>query len=275
MATRTFTHVAGALALALTGLAWGVANAPAARASSAGSVDVLYAGSLLSLMQNQLAPAFHRATGYDVSGVANGSTALASQIKGGTTVADVFISASPSVNRDLEGAANGNWVSSYRTLGHSTLELGYNPASSFASALRTRPWYDVVARAGFLLGRTDPATDPKGVLAVTALREAARRYHQPRLAQIATSPNSVFTETSLVGELEAGQLDAGFFYAVEASAAHVKTVPLTGIHLSATYTVALVNRAPHAKAARAFIAFLLGPQGRAILSRNGVSPALS
>ncbi len=262
-----------ALALVLAGTA---APQDGAGASGArGTVDVLYAGSLLELMQNQIAPAFHRRTGYTVVGFPNGSMALAAEIKGGTEVADVFVSAAPSVNRELEGAANGDWVSSYRILGRSPLVLGYNPSSPFAPALRSSPWYDVVDRPGFLLGRTDPAVDPKGVLAVTALRDVARRYHRPRIATLATSTKNVFTETSLVGELDAGQLDAGFFYAVEASAAHLRTVALVGTHLAGIFTVALVNRAPHPAAARAFIAFLLGADGRRLLRRHGVLPAVS
>ena len=261
-------------ALAIAPLSLGLAVSPA-HASGSGPVDVLYAGSLLDLMQNQIAPAFHRATGYSVVGIANGSTALASEIKGGTEVADVFVSAAPSVNRELEGAANGNWISSYRVIGRSALVLGYNPSSRFAATLRTTPWYDVVGRAGFLLGRTDPASDPKGVLAVSALREAARRFHRPALAALATSTSNVFTETSLVGELDAGQLDAGFFYAVEASAAHLKTVALAGTHLAGTYTAAVVNRAPHGRAARAFVAFLLGARGRAILLHHGITPPVA
>lgn len=278
--TRTLVGVsrrralASTLALAAIASGFTLTSGSVARASGTGSVDVLYAGSLLNLMTTQIAPAFHRATGYSVSGIANGSSALASEIKGGTQVADVLLSASPSVDRTLEGAKNGNWISSYRTIGRSSLVLGYNRASSFAAALRTSPWYEVVGRAGFLLGRTDPLTDPKGVLAVTALRGAATRHHRPHLAALATSKSNVFTETSLVGELDAGQLDAGFFYAVEASAAHLATVPLTGTNLAGTYTVALVNRAPHRAAARAFISFLFSSRGRQILERNGITPAV-
>src|SRR5271169_4606088 len=89
-------------------------NSPAVTpAKASGPVDVLYAGSLLDLMQRQIGPAFARATGYTVSGFSAGSTALASEIKGGTQQGDVFISASPAVNTTLEGSANGNWVSWY------------------------------------------------------------------------------------------------------------------------------------------------------------------
>jgi molybdate/tungstate transport system substrate-binding protein len=130
----------------------------------------------------------------------------------------------------------------------------------------------VVDRPGFLLGRTDPATDPKGVLAVDALSGVALSYDVPALGALATSTSNIFPETTLVGELQAGQLDAGFFYGVEAAAAHIKTVALTGTSLEAEYTVAVLNRAPHEAAAKAFVKFLLGANGRRILKENGVDP---
>jgi molybdate/tungstate transport system substrate-binding protein len=243
-----------------------------AAAKHSGSVDVLYAGSLLDLMENQIGPAFHRATGYSVVGFSNGSSALASEIQGGTEVGDVFISASPSADMTLQGAANGDWVNTYQEFATSQLVLAYNPASPFAKALRTQPWYDVVTRSGFLLGRTDPATDPKGVLATDALEGVALSYDVPALASLATSNSNIFEETALVGELQAGQLDAGFFYAVEAAAAHLKTVPLTGTDLYGEYTVATLKDAPHPAAAKAFVAFLLGRTGQKILEANGVTP---
>src|SRR5271154_2903241 len=108
-------------------------NPPAATpAKASGPVDVLYAGSLVDLMQQQIGPAFAKATGYTVSGFSAGSTALASEIKGETQQGDVFISASPAVNTTLEGSANGDWVSWYAAFADSPLVLGYNPASAFA-----------------------------------------------------------------------------------------------------------------------------------------------
>ena len=245
---------------------------PSAKAKVSGTVNVLYAGSFLNLMVQQVDPAFHKATGYTVSGYSAGSTALATEIAGGTQVGDVFISASPAVNASLEGAANGDWVSSYEEFGYSPLVIGYNPKSKFAKDLETKPWYEVVDRAGFLLGRTDPTTDPKGVLAVDALTGVALSYDQPNLAPLATSKSNIFEETALIGDLQAGQLDAGFFYAVEASAAHLKTVPLVGTHLAGQYTVAILTRAPHGAAAKAFVKFLLSAAGQRILKGNGVTP---
>ena len=267
------TAVAGAAASPAPrdGRAADRAGAVPGAAPGHGPVDVLYAGSLVDLMEQQLGPAFHAATGYTENGVAAGSQELASEIKGRTQKADVFISAAPSVNTSLEGRANGNWVSWYATFATSPLLLAYNPHSRFAKDLRTLPWWKVVTMRGFLLGWTDPAVDPKGVLAVEALEKTARRRHLPALAALARSTREVFPEQSLVGRLQAGQLDAGFFYDVEAKAAKLPTVPLSGTKLLADYTVTVVNDAPDPAGAAAFVAYMLGSKGRAILARNGLS----
>lgn len=235
-----------------------------------GPVDVLSAGSLQDLMQNQIAPAFRKATGYTLDNVSMGSQALASSIKGGTLQGDVFVSASPKVNASLQGTSNGNWVSWFAEFASSPLVLGYNPNSKFAQALKTMPWYKVISESGFRIGRTDPTTDPKGVLADEALEQAATTHNLPELRTLATETSDVFPETSLLGELQAGQLDAGFFYGVEASAANIKTVPLTGTSLAGHYTISILNKAPHEAAAIAFVNFLLGEAGQKILSANGV-----
>lgn len=252
-----------------------VPPASAAKRGS-GAVNVLYAGSLVDLMQNQMGPAFKAATGYTLNGFAAGSTALAAQIKGKVRRGDVFISASPTVNKQLEGTGNGGWVSWYVSFADSPLVIGYNPHSRFAAQLKTRPWYQVVTEPGFLLGRTDPATDPKGKLTVDALRAAATRYHQPALDGIAASTAGVYPEESLVGRLQAGQLDAGFFYTSETTAASIPTVAVTGQDLKATYTVTVLNGAPDEAGARAFVEYLFSPAAQALLRRAGfqlVQPA--
>jgi molybdate/tungstate transport system substrate-binding protein len=255
-----------------TGLAVLATDAGAAGAvTHSGPVDVLYAGSLVDLMQQQLGPAFHAATGYTVDGVSAGSQELAAEIKGKTQRADVFVSASPKVDAGLVGAANGDWVSWYATFASSPLVLGYNPHSRFAHELRTEPWWKVVTAKGFLLGWTDPATDPKGVLAVEAMKKAAGAHHSTALETLAASTSTEFPEQTLVGRLQAGQLDAGFFYDVEAKAAGLPTVALSGVGLSGEYTVTVVNAAPDGAAAEAFVAFLLGHPGRSILAKNGLT----
>jgi molybdate/tungstate transport system substrate-binding protein len=259
-----------AVLLALTAAGLMTPTSAQAAPAASGPVDVLSAGSLQDLMQAQEAPAFHQATGYTLNNTSMGSSALANGIKGGTLQGDVFISASPTVKTTLEGSANCEWVYWYATFGSSPLVLGYNPQSRFAHSLVTKPWYEVVDQPGFLIGRTDPSTDPKGVLAVTALEDTAKAHRIQDLESIASSTTNVYPETSLVGELQAGQLDAGFFYKVEAAAAQLETVPLTGTKLAGVYTITVLNRAPHEAAARAFVAFLLSSDGRRLLGRNGI-----
>ena len=238
-------------------------------ATGSGSVSVLYAGSLVDLMTKQISPGFTTSTGYSFDGFTAGSTDLAADIKGKTQKADVFLSASPAADALLQGKKNGNWVKWYATIATAPLVLGYDPKSKFASQLKTKPWYDVVTESGFRLGKTDPATDPKGVLADQALTETAKSQNLPALATLAKSQSGVYPEETLVGRLQAGQLDAGFFYSSEAAPANIKTVPLTGTKLFATYTATVVNGAPNEKGAEAFISYLLGTAGQAALKKDG------
>lgn len=243
-----------------------------APAMGSGPVDVLYAGSLVNLMTKDLGPAFHSATGYTLQGTSGDSGTLANEIKGKTVVGDVFISANPSKDQAIEGAANGNWVSWYATFATSPLVLGYNTGSRFASDFKSQPWYQAINQSGLLLGRTDPATDPKGALTVTALKTAATDYGEPALAADATKSSEVFPENTLVGRLQSGQLDAGFFYTVEATAAGITFIPVSGVGtLQASYTVTILSGAPDGAAAEAFVGYLLGSDGQQLLTKAGIN----
>ena len=261
-ATKATTGSAGSTAPSSTG-------APIIKGT--GPVTVLYAGSLVNLMEKQIGPAFNRVTGYTFTGFSGGSSALAKQITGKVHAGDVFISASPTVNTSLEGAANGNWVSWYASFASSPLVIGFNPSSKFAADLKSKPWYTVITEPGFLLGSTDPATDPKGKLAVTALTTAATANNLPALAALAKSSSIVFPEETLVGRLQAGQIDAGFFYSSEAAAANIATVPVTGQDLKASYTITVLNQAPDEAGGEAFVRYLLGPDGLTALKLDGYS----
>jgi molybdate/tungstate transport system substrate-binding protein len=248
------------------------ASSPSSKAAGHGTVKVLYAGSLVDLMTKGLGPGFTTATGDKAAGFSAGSKDLAADIKGKVKVADVFISASPTVNKSLEGSANGNWVSWYATFASSGLVIGYNPNSKFANDLKTKPWYEVITEKGFKLGRTDPATDPKGVLAEQALTTAQSGNHLPsNFASSVEKSATVFPEETLVGRLQAGQLDAGFFYTAESAPAKIPTISLSPIDLKAVYTVTVVNKAPDEAAAAAFIKYMLGASGKQTLTTYGLT----
>src|ERR1700761_6127474 len=238
-------------------------------ATGTGSVNVIYAGSLVNLMTKALGPAFTKATGYSVTGESGGSTALATSIKGKVYKGDVFVSASPKADKSLMGAANGSWVSWYGTFATSGLVLGYNPKSKYAAQIKSEPWYKAITIPGLKLGFTDPATDPKGKLVAEALSGTAKSKNLPALTTIENDKGDVFPEETLVARLQAGQLDAAFFYTIEATPVNIPTVPLTGEDLKATYTISTLKGAPNEPGAEAFSAYLLGPSGQAVLKQGG------
>jgi molybdate/tungstate transport system substrate-binding protein len=254
----------------------GPASAPAPVAQHSGDVDVLSAGSLDTLMTKTVAPAFHRATGYTLVDISHGSSALAQDIKNGIYQGDVFLSASPAVDKTLEGKSNGSWVSWYADFADSPEVLGYYPKSHFLHALRTEPWYDAITKPGFRLGRTDPSQDPGGVLAQEALQETAKAQHLPALNKLATESSDVYEEDVEEADIQTGQLDASFMYEADAISQGSPWVRLSGVNLAGDYTVTLLKNAPHTAAAEALIKFLLGPTGRAELKSDKfgvVSPA--
>ncbi len=257
----------------MTGLLWAL---PAAGGQAGtGTVSVLYAGSLVNLMEFALGPAFNAATGYRFEGVAGGSAAIAHEIKDKLRRADVFISANPQVNTLLMGRDNGDWVRWYVTFAASALVVGYNARSTFAAQFKSRPWYDIMAAPGFRLGRTDPVLDPKGRLTLELIDRAARHYRRPDLPQAVLgapdNPAQIFPEETLVGRLQTGQLDAGFFYTIEAAEARIPYITLPpAITLTAEYTVTILRAAPNRPGALAFARFLLGPQGRTVLAQHGL-----
>jgi len=269
--SSTSSSSSSAAPAAPSSAASGAASSPAASAAPTGSgaVNVLYAGSLVNLITKQVGPAFQTASGYSVTGKGAGSTALVTDIKGKVDKGDVFISASPTATKTLMGAANGSWVSWYASFASSNVVLGYNPKSKFAAQLKSEPWYKAITTPGLKLGFTDPATDPKGKLVAQALSDTAKSKNLPALTAIENDKGDVFPEETLVARLQSGQLDAGFFYTVEAVPASIPTVPRTGEDLKATYTISNLSGAPNEAGAEAFIAYLLGPSGQAVLKQDG------
>ena len=246
-------------------------------------VNVLYAGSLVNLMEHGIGPAFAKSTGQTVRGFGGGSNGLANQIKGQLRRGDVFISANPAVNDSLMGSGNGDWVSWYIAFAQSPLVLGYNPASRFAADLKSKPWYEVLREPGIRIGRTDAKLDPKGALTLQLLAKAEQVYHQPGLAQAVLgapdNPAQVQPEESLVGRLQSGQIDVGVFYSTETADLNIQAIPLPPeVALSAHYTVTVLRDAADPAGAAKFIDFLLSEPGQAIMREHGldvVKPAIA
>ncbi len=278
----------------------------ASSSSSRGQVSVLYAGSLINLMEKHIGPAFQKASGYSYQGEGKGSVALANEIKGKLRAPDVFISADPSANSILMGRENGNIVSWYATFTRTAMVIGYNPKSKFAADFQaaangTTPWYHVLEKPGLRLGRTDPQLDPKGYRTLFVMQLAGQYYHQPDLTQrILGDPentNQIFPEEELVARLGAGQLDAGFFYLNEMKEQNLPfialpdqinlsspgqnsfyaqasyTNPKTGKKVLGTaivYTITIPSTSKNREGAIAFVNFVLSSQGQALFNQDGL-----
>lgn len=256
----------------LAGVLGASANALAADDTD---VNVLYAGSLVNLMEKSVGPAFEKETGLHFKGYAAGSNKIANEIKGKLRRGDVFISASPKVNTSLMGDANGNQVSWYVNFAESPLLIGYNPKSRFAADFKTKRWDEVLREPGLRLGRTDPKLDPKGAFTVELVTKAAEAYKQPDLVEktlgAPDNPEQVLPEETLVGRLQSGQLDAGFFYSTETSDLKIPSIhPAPELKIKANYTLTILNSAPNRAGAARFVDFLLSAEGRKLLAEHGV-----
>ena len=269
-------------------------------------VNVAYAGSLVNLIENKLAPDFEKATGYKYQGKAGGSTVLANAIRDKIIQPDVFISASTKAYERLEGAANSNEVKWSLVFASTSMVIGYSPSGQFVeqfntAAASTVPWYQVLQQPGVRLGRTDPTLDPKGVYAILVMQLASLYYNQSDIKQAIlgsdTNQTQIFPEADLVAYLKDGNLDAGFFYLNE-----VLDVDLPYISLPAEinlgdpshsdfyqqvryqdaqgqtiagepilYSLTIPTKVENYVGAVEFVKYLLGSNGRQLLLEDGLS----
>jgi molybdate/tungstate transport system substrate-binding protein len=173
------------------------------------------------------------------------------------------------------GAPNGDWVSWYISFAQSPVVIGYNASSRFAAEFKTKSWYQVLAEPGIRIGRTDPKLDPKGALTLDLMKQAETTYKVPDLSQTVLgapeNPAQVLPEETLVGRLQSGQLDVGFFYSTETSDAKIPAIDLPAeVAPKAVYTMTILRDAPNPTGAAQFVAFMLGPDGEGVMKAHGL-----
>ncbi|MEO6913305.1 MAG: extracellular solute-binding protein [Candidatus Baltobacteraceae bacterium] len=240
-----------------------------------GTLNVVYAGSLVTPMEGPISSAFTRSSGATFLGEGKGSVALSHLIEDGVRNPDVFISADPKVLDDLIAR---KFITSYTIFGSSPMTIGYSPKSRFATSFEAaargeRSLLDVLSTPGLRIGRTDPQLDPKGTRSIRALTLLANQQGRPQAAAQILGPNDnpaqVFPEEALLVRLESGDVDAAFLYSTEASARHIPAIVLRG-DAGAVYAIAILKTAQHRKAADAFVQFLLHDEGKHILEQAGI-----
>jgi molybdate/tungstate transport system substrate-binding protein len=185
------------------------------------------------------------------------------------------------------------------------ITLAYTDRSAGAAEVTPTNWYQVLARPGVQIGRSNPDTDPSGYQVLQMLALAQDYYHEPTLSAsvLANSPTGtlVNTETSLLPALQAGQIDYLAVYRSDALQHHlhfldlpaqinladptmaaryatVRVTTASGVRTGKpiVYGLTIPTDAPNPTAAQAFLAFVLGPTGRQIMHDNGfvtITPA--
>lgn len=198
----------------------------------------------------------------------------------------------------FQGAGTPGYANWYAGFARNAITFTYTDKSKFAGEINGNNWYEVLARKGVEIGRSNPDTDPSGYQTLQMLVLAQSHYKHPGLetAILANAPakNIRDTETDLISALQLGQIDYLAIYRSDALQHHFKYIPLPAeINLSdprlaksyaraavhtangdltgkpIVYALTIPANAPHPEAAAQFVAFVLGKQGRKILQEDG------
>jgi molybdate/tungstate transport system substrate-binding protein len=182
-------------------------------------VFVMYAGSLLNIIEDIIGPAFKNESGYTIVGEGKGSVQVSNLIRDGFRTPDVFVSAGtiPIVRLMNTTTATDPLVDWLLEFGSAEMVISYSPNSPYFNDLEKARkgemlWYEVISQEGFKFGRTDPELDPKGYYTVITSNLANIYYNdssiKDRILGKDRNPKQVFPEETLKSLLELGQFDA-------------------------------------------------------------------
>lgn len=287
-------------------LAFGVAVAGFPAGLSVAELDVLdvaYAGSMGSMMEGPLKATAAATLRLDVHGRAQGSSALAQLIVGGSIRPDVFIPVTPGPILTVLRAGKAEIA---YPVAHTEMVIAYSPKSRFAARLDAagrgkESWWRVLQEPGLRFGRTDPVADPQGRNIIFTMMLAAKVFDQPDLVEKVLGPvineKQIFTEPTVQARLQSGELDAASAYKIQPGPFNLpyialpKEINLGGQdvhadHPDVTLTVGgkaytpepliyyatVMKDAPNAKGAAAFAEWLRGSEAQGIFRRYAYDP---
>lgn len=246
-----------AAAIALAGCAGGTAPA-ASDATASDGLDgelTVYAAASLSGAFDELATAFSDANpGVTVRPISSdGSSVLATQLIGGAP-ADVFASADEKNMARLTDAG-----------------LASEPTVFASNVLQ------IVTAPGNPLGLTDLASlgakDAVVVLCAPEVPCGSASQTLLRNAGVTLTPASEEQNvTAVLTKVRNGEADAGLVYVTDVKAAGgaVTGIPIDGADAATNvYPIVALKDAPNQDAAAAFVAFVTGDEGRAVLDEFG------
>lgn len=229
-----------------------------------------------------------------------GSVKMAKQVTELHQQADIVAAADFSViPKYLFTAPDGkhytDWYVGFAT---NAITFVYTPKSKYAGEISPKNWYELLARPGVEIGRSNPDTDPSGYQTVQMLHLAEGYYRRPGLADaiLANAPktNMRDTETTLIAALQSGQIDYLAIYRSDARQHHFQYLDLppqidlgdarySGDYAKVTvttangaliskpivYAVTVPDNAPQRELALKYMAFLLGKVGQQAMADNG------
>jgi molybdate/tungstate transport system substrate-binding protein len=266
-------------------------------------LDVAYAGSMGSMMEGPIKSAAASTLKIDFHGRAQGSSALAQLIVGGSIRPDVFVPVTPGPALTILRSGKAD---SAQPIAHTEMAIAYSPKSKFATrfdaaAKGKEDLWKILQEPGLRFGRTDPVTDPQGRNIIFALMLAAKTNKQPGMVEKVLGPvineKQIFTEPTVMARLQSGELDAASAYKIQPGPLNLPYVPLPAeINLSGqnvraehpdvalsvggkTYTpepliyyAAVLKDAPNAKGAAAFMEWLKGDEAQRIFRKYNYDP---
>jgi len=256
-----FTVVCAAIAALVLAACSSSTSTPSASSSGAGKVSgtvVVFAATSLTDAFNKIGAQFEKAhPGVTVKFNYNGSSSLATSITQGAP-ADVFASAAPANMKTVTdaGDAAGTPQVFTRNTGEIMVEKG-NPKKIMSVKDLANPAIKVAVCAPEV---------PCGAVATAIFKNAG----------VTVKPVSEETNVGgVVTKVTLGEVDAGIVYVTDVKESEGKA---TGVPIPASqnditeYPIAQVKGAPNATGAKAFISYVLGPDGQKVLASFGFLP---
>ncbi len=196
---------------------------PTLKSNSNGVVDVLYAGSLIPVMETSLGPSFSDLE-LKFNGEGHGAVQNANMVLDGQRFPDVFISSGITPIEMLidNDSPLASW---FLTFASDEMVIAYHPDSDFVVEFeRARqgiiPWYTVLSIPEVKFMRTDPEMNPKGYYMIITAKLADIFYSNTSISQIILrgerNPLQLQPEETLMTLLETGEIDAVEAYRHEA-----------------------------------------------------------
>ncbi len=236
-------------------------------ASAAGGSITVFAAASLREAFDAAAPVFTKKTGIAVTYSFGGSDTLATQLKQGAP-ADVFVSANEA---QMNVAADAALLAGpARTLARNRLVL-IVPKNDAANVTGVRD----LTKPGVKVVLAAPSV-PVGGYARAAFRKLDGAPGYPAGFAAAVEKNVVSNEIdvkAVATKISLGEGDAGVVYLTDVTPAIAGKVTMIafppGTSPDALYPIAALKAAPNAAGARAFVDFMLSPEGQTFLHARG------